>query len=84
MRVENGLRDDLRSFLYSRGIQTAVYYPVPNHLQGALTHLGYSTGDFPEAEKASKEVVSLPIFPELTPTERDHLYSVLQAWSEQS
>ncbi len=81
MRVNGGRRDQFRSFLSDRGIQTAVYYPVPNHLQPALAHLGFRTGDFPEAEKASREVVSLPIFPELTMAEREFLLPALQEWS---
>ena len=52
-----------------------------NHLQPALAHLGYRKGKFPEAEKASQEVVSLPIFPELTTAEREHLLSALTEWS---
>ena len=46
----------------SKQLQRAVYYPLPSHLQPAVGHLGYGTGDCPEAEKASKEVVSLPYY----------------------
>jgi len=81
VRVNAGRRDQFRSFLSDRGIHTAVYYPVPSHLQPALAHLGYRKENFPEAEKASKEVVSLPIFPELTTAEREHLLSALTEWS---
>jgi len=58
-------RDKLISFLKEAGIMTMVYYPVPIHLQRVFSFLGYREGDFIEAEKASKEVISLPIFPEL-------------------
>jgi len=58
-------RDDLRAYLQKAGISTALHYPVPVHLQPAYQHLGYGEGDFPETERACKEVLSLPIYPEL-------------------
>ena len=60
-------RDELQKFLTDRKIGNAVYYPVPLHLQLIYAELGHSTGDFPEAERAAAEVVSLPMFPELQP-----------------
>jgi dTDP-4-amino-4,6-dideoxygalactose transaminase len=59
-------RDALRAFLSERGIQTLVHYPVPVHLQPAYANLGYRKGDFPETELASREVLSLPLYPEMT------------------
>lgn len=59
-------RDQLADRLAGRGIGNAVYYPVPLHLQRAFSRLGHTPGSLPAAEKASREVISLPIFPELT------------------
>ena len=64
VRVDD--RDRLRDVLAQQGIQTGVHYPIPVHLQPAHADLGYGAGDFPVAEAVAREVVSLPIFPEMT------------------
>lgn len=65
------MRDKLMKRLGENGIPTAVFYPEPLHLQKYLKHLGYKKGDFPIAERMSKEVLSLPIHPLLTRKELD-------------
>jgi len=66
VRITNGMRDEVRKYLAVKGIQTMVYYPNPLHLLKALSYLRYKKGAFPEAEKACEEVLSLPIYPELS------------------
>jgi dTDP-4-amino-4,6-dideoxygalactose transaminase len=62
-------REALQRALTSNGVQTGIHYPIPVHLQPAWAELGHAEGAFPCAEAAAREVLSLPMFPELTPTE---------------
>ena len=70
-------RDELRAFLASRRIGTQVYYPLPLHLQKCFSYLGYREGDLPECERASREVLALPMFPELTDDEQRYVVEVI-------
>lgn len=71
LRVER--RDELQAHLKAKGIGSAVYYPVPLHLQNCFSHLGYKPGRLPATERASREVLSLPIYPELTRAQQDYV-----------
>jgi len=73
IRVKDGKRDKLKKFLEGQGISTTIYYPLPLHLQPCFSFLGYEKGDFPSAEKASTEVLSLPVYPELRKEEREYV-----------
>lgn len=64
-------RDELQAWLKERGIFTGIHYPVPNHLQPAMKSLGYNQGDFPITEQVVNEIISLPMFAELTDDEVD-------------
>ncbi len=70
-------RDRVRSLLSEQGVSTSVFYPIPLHLQECFKDLGLSEGTFPEAEKAAKEVLALPIFPELTEREVERVAMAL-------
>ncbi|MEX0936622.1 MAG: DegT/DnrJ/EryC1/StrS family aminotransferase [Pirellulales bacterium] len=71
IRVPEGARDELRERLAGVGVGSAVYYPVPLHLQECFAPLGYKIGSLPETERAAREVLSLPIFPGLSAQEID-------------
>lgn len=66
-------RDELQQYLNEQGIATMIYYPLPLHIQPVFNHLGYKEGDFPEVEKASKEALSLPMYPELKQEDQDYV-----------
>jgi dTDP-4-amino-4,6-dideoxygalactose transaminase len=71
LRVER--RDELQATLNGKKIGNAIYYPLPLHLQPCFAYLGYKEGSLPESERAAKEVISLPIFPEMTRPQQDEV-----------
>lgn len=78
--IRTNKRDALRQYLADNGIGTSVHYPMPLHLQEAFTYLGYKQGDFPESEKAAREVLSLPIHQILNDEEIDYVVSTIRAF----
>ena len=73
--IETDRRDSLMKYLSEQNIPTLIHYPIPIHLQEAFTRLGHSEGDFPVTEKLSKEMLSLPIYPEMSD---DHVHYVAE------
>ncbi|MBN2017258.1 MAG: DegT/DnrJ/EryC1/StrS family aminotransferase [Candidatus Cloacimonetes bacterium] len=71
-------RDELQNKLDEANVGNAIYYPVPLHLQECFAFLGYKEGDLPESEKAADEVISIPIYPELTKEQKDYVISVVK------
>ncbi len=71
--IRHPQRDRLRASLKSQGIETLVHYPVPVHLQPAYRNLGYETGSLPESEAAARQVLSLPLYPEMTEADIQHI-----------
>jgi dTDP-4-amino-4,6-dideoxygalactose transaminase len=82
IRVKN--REDLRSRLALAGIATQIHYPRPLHLQPAYQSLGYKEGDFPVAEKAAKEILSLPIYPQLGLSQQKRIADKIFEWLDES
>jgi dTDP-4-amino-4,6-dideoxygalactose transaminase len=75
--IRTARRDALREFLTTRKIGSEIYYPVPLHMQDALKSLGYSEGSFPQAERTAREVLALPIFPELREDEQQTVVAAI-------
>ncbi len=75
-------RDALAAFLEKKGIGTAIHYPTPIHLQPSLGYLGYKRGDFPRTEELTGEILSLPLYPELTQKEIYEICSTICAFYE--
>jgi dTDP-4-amino-4,6-dideoxygalactose transaminase len=84
IRVPNGKRDDLRQFLAEAKIGTEIYYPLGLHEQPCFAYLGYAPTDLPETYRASREVLALPIFPELTAREQQTVVKRIAAFFRRS
>lgn len=78
IQITGGRRDQVRDRLRENGVITMVYYPIPMHLQPVYAGLGYQVGQLPQAEAAAQNVLSLPMFPEMTESQQDHVVETLQ------
>ncbi len=77
-------RDQLREHLHANGISTGIHYPIPVHLQTGFAELGYREGDLPETERVCRDVMSIPMYPELTEEQLTHITSSVQQFCAQS
>ena len=80
--VRHPEKERLQEYLKDNGIATGSFYPLPLHQQPAFSHLGYSEGDLPQAERACREVINLPIYPEMTEEQVDCVIDNLNAFHE--
>ncbi len=80
IKVNANKRDKLKRFLKEKEIGTAIYYPLPLHLQKCFRYLGYKEGDFPVAEGMAKEVISLPVYPELSPRMQEYIVEKIKEY----
>jgi dTDP-4-amino-4,6-dideoxygalactose transaminase len=81
IRVPSGRRDALAKHLADKGIGTAIYYPLPLHLQACFAQLGHRPGDFPVAEQACQEVLALPLYPEIPTAHVDAVSEAIRGFA---
>ena len=77
------MRDALRHHLAKREIDTAIYYPLGLHEQKCFAYLGYEKGDFPETERAARETLALPIYPEISREAQRYIIGAIAEFFEQ-
>lgn len=82
--IQAANRDGLQEFLLERGIQTLIHYPNPAHLQKAYSYLGYKPGDLPVTEYATKRILSLPMFPQLTNDQIDFVIENIREYQDKN
>src|SRR5690606_12732620 len=83
LQIKNGKRDALKAFLQEKGVPSMIYYPLPLHLQKAYEYVGHTEGAFPEAEKLSKSVLSLPVHTEINTEQLDYICASVREFFEQ-
>ena len=77
--ADSDLRDDVRERLAAAGVESGIHYKRPLHVQPAYAHLGRRRGEFPVAERLAAEILSLPMFPEISPEQQEHVVATLAA-----
>jgi dTDP-4-amino-4,6-dideoxygalactose transaminase len=82
--VRSTSRDQLQAFLKEKGVGTDIYYPVPMHLQECFAYLGHKAGGFPESERAARESLAIPVYPELTDEQAHYVVDVIAAFTRQA
>jgi dTDP-4-amino-4,6-dideoxygalactose transaminase len=82
--IQVPFRDKLMAFLADKGIETKIHYPIPIHLMACSADLGYQLGDFPETEKQSQTIMSLPIYPELTNEQVEFVCQQIQQYCREN
>jgi len=80
IRVHEGRRDQLKAHLQEQKIGAEIYYPIPLHMQECYRSLGYAEGSLPETERASKEILHIPIYPELTLLEQRAVVDAIECF----
>lgn len=81
IRVTRGDRNGLQTHLKDKGVGTEIYYPYPLHVLPCFANLGYQEGAFPVSERAAKESLSLPIFPEMNPEQQSYVIESIEEWA---
>lgn len=76
--IRTDKRDELKKYLYDKGINTMIYYPIPLHLQKVYSNLNYKEGNFPNTEKACDTILSLPIYPELEKDKQNYIIECIR------
>jgi dTDP-4-amino-4,6-dideoxygalactose transaminase len=79
--IRTGDREGMMNHLKMAGIATGIHYPIPLHLQNAYTSLSYIPGDFPVAERAASEIISLPMYPQLEPHQQERIAAEILAFT---
>jgi dTDP-4-amino-4,6-dideoxygalactose transaminase len=82
--VRTTVRDELQRWLKAHGIETGIHYPIPVHMQEAYSDLGYKRGDLPHSELAAEQVLSLPLYPELRPAQRQQAVAAIREFAGSS
>jgi dTDP-4-amino-4,6-dideoxygalactose transaminase len=81
--IRSTSRDELQAFLKTKGIGSEVYYPVPMHLQDCFAYLGVKAGEFPESERAAKESLAIPVYPELNDVQASYVVESIAEFTGQ-